>query len=253
MTIANFMDILNNLGYEAVETTTWKGTGVTFGKPNEVVRPCVYEETINRLGSVDDVTKLLNSITVPHIDANSIFSRENLENLMLLVGPKSDPSLGLVTKRRLDLELTVAIKVNLGSDNGIIRIKKEHLGDIGMTPDELFKIAIRNTKDSFYVRGMSEVLHDVSGNDFPWCPIWVVSDAAAIAYPSFFKKFCDEHNLNGCWIIPSSIHELLIYEGTEADKDSMDSMVRDVNSTQVAEIDRLSDHAYWFDGKKITY
>ncbi len=50
------------------------------------------------------------------------------------------------------------------------------------------------------------------------------------------------------YIIPSSIHELLIVPDNGAlDLAQLEDMVRDVNATQVAPMDRLSDHVYRYD------
>ena len=53
------------------------------------------------------------------------------------------------------------------------------------------------------------------------------------------------------FILPSSIHEVLIVPKTEQlDLKSLESMVRDVNATQVSPEERLSDHVYAYDAKE---
>ena len=58
-------------------------------------------------------------------------------------------------------------------------------------------------------------------------------------------EFCKDHGLDSICIIPSSKHEILLVKGA-MDRVEIDAMIREVNETQVAEQDRLSDHGYWF-------
>ncbi len=55
------------------------------------------------------------------------------------------------------------------------------------------------------------------------------------------------------YIIPSSIHELILYKksGSE-DVEEMNRMVREVNASQVREDEVLSDHVYLFTDKSDT-
>lgn len=52
------------------------------------------------------------------------------------------------------------------------------------------------------------------------------------------------------YLIPSSIHELIVYADTgELDRESVNEMIRQINLTQVAEEERLSNNAFYYDGK----
>ena len=55
------------------------------------------------------------------------------------------------------------------------------------------------------------------------------------------------------YILPSSIHELLIYpcDGTLNVNDIL-PMVREINATEVKPQDKLSDNVYMYDGKEVT-
>ncbi len=53
------------------------------------------------------------------------------------------------------------------------------------------------------------------------------------------------------FILPSSVHEVLIVPKTqEADLKTLENMVQEVNATQVAPEERLSDHVYAYDAKE---
>lgn len=48
-------------------------------------------------------------------------------------------------------------------------------------------------------------------------------------------------------IIPSSIHEVIILPLNTADTDTLNGMVNDVNASEVAPLDVLSNHVYKYD------
>ena len=53
------------------------------------------------------------------------------------------------------------------------------------------------------------------------------------------------------FILPSSVHEVLIVpKNDQMDLKTLESMVQDVNATQVAPEERLSDHVYAYDAKE---
>ncbi len=52
------------------------------------------------------------------------------------------------------------------------------------------------------------------------------------------------------YILPSSVHEVLIVPNNGADLLTLENMVQEVNATQVAPDERLSDHVYVYDAKK---
>jgi len=53
-----------------------------------------------------------------------------------------------------------------------------------------------------------------------------------------------------CFIIPSSIHEVLILpDGGSITQEALDEMVSSVNLSEVSEDEILSEHAYYFDAE----
>lgn len=70
--------------------------------------------------------------------------------------------------------------------------------------------------------------------------------AKAILYPNVVEKIADKFH-GDFYILPSSIHELLIYEGGKgANNEYLVNMVREINSTQVAPEEQLSDNVYHY-------
>ena len=60
-----------------------------------------------------------------------------------------------------------------------------------------------------------------------------------------------EHNYTGLYILPSSIHELIIIpdDGRTNDKNYMKQMVRDINRSELKPEEVLSDNVFYFDDK----
>lgn len=71
--------------------------------------------------------------------------------------------------------------------------------------------------------------------------------AACIAYPHIMETI-GEILQEDYYILPSSIHEVVIVPYTrEISRREMDDMVRDINETQVADEEVLSNHVYLYE------
>ena len=79
-------------------------------------------------------------------------------------------------------------------------------------------------------------------------PLMMVVTSNNLSYGAisilFAKEELKELFPNGYTVIPSSIHEVLVTELAEADR--VDSMVVEVNDTQVDPTEQLSNHGYAF-------
>ena len=69
--------------------------------------------------------------------------------------------------------------------------------------------------------------------------------AAAIMNRKALRSFAREHHTNMLFVLPSSVHEMMISPFTEkTTADELSAIVREVNKTQVAPEERLTDRAY---------
>ena len=71
-----------------------------------------------------------------------------------------------------------------------------------------------------------------------------IHGAGVIAYPNFFEDAAEK--LGGdFYVLPSSIHEvLLVRDNGEMTAKDLEALVREVNATQVAPEEQLTDHVY---------
>ena len=73
--------------------------------------------------------------------------------------------------------------------------------------------------------------------------------AACITYPGEAERIADALG-SDYFLIPSSIHEILIFKGTTKDRDKYDTMIKEVNKEAVPADCVLGNHSYFYDRKK---
>ena len=254
---------LENRGYVVNVTEVVKNsvtfTGLTVGKVDLKIVPTIYEDSRWESMSVseiaDEIDDILNNSSAPDIDVNKLTDPEYLkDNVYLCIQRKGSES--ILKDDYLDLEVYVRCKIN---DNASFKVP------CSIGSDGLLEAAIENTRSTFLIREMSEFLSEMMGVPKEFlCGenfMWVVTNkskcnaAACLYYPELFKRFCNDHNINGCWILPSSIHEVLVIPVDNGCKCELDQMVSEVNGTEVKPEERLSDHAYYYslEDNRITY
>uniref|UniRef100_UPI004057B0C0 DUF5688 family protein n=1 Tax=Acetatifactor sp. TaxID=1872090 RepID=UPI004057B0C0 len=147
--------------------------------------------------------------------------------------------------------------------HGTILIYSNHLEFWGITAEELGKVADENTPKLFpaETKWMGDMLKELGFDGDTEiengleqmknaCPMYVMSNAhrvfgaATMCYPDAVKSFAEEVEKD-VLIIPSSTHEIIMIPMV-ADTDIMQirEMVHEVNRTQVADEEILSDSVY---------
>ena len=133
-------------------------------------------------------------------------------------------------------------------------VQKAHLDGLGIDATELRKAGRENLRKVVQILPMAEVIAALMGMDVPSGDeelLYVATTkdklhgASIMLLGDVLTEFCKDHGLDSICIIPSSKHEILLVKGA-MDRAEIDAMIREVNETQVAEQDRLSDHGYWF-------
>ena len=149
-----------------------------------------------------------------------------------------------------------------------VLITNKMLENYGVTPEQLHADALENAPQlkPMEIKGMSEVIAEMMGVEqaelmgiYPVAPedeqIFVASvpdkvhGAGVLAYQDFMDKAAERAG-GDFFILPSSIHEILIVpDNGKMDLKSLESMVREVNATQVAPSDKLTDNVYHYDSQ----
>lgn len=165
----------------------------------------------------------------------------------------------------LDLAIVFAFLVDVDRDDSMasILIHESHLKVWEKTKEELYEIANENTpkllpKD---MNTLDNVLISLLGyspyqNEGKSIPLFVLTNdlktngAASMIYENLLKSISLEMD-SDLYILPSSIHEVLILPASFIiEKAVLDAMVKEVNATEVASNEILSDHAYYYSRKE---
>ena len=162
-------------------------------------------------------------------------------------------------------DLAAIFQVQVDSNefgNAVITVKDEHMKMWGVDTKTLMEYAKANMEEKQPVRiqSMMEVLSEMMGGmpdemlpggDSP--QMYVMSNetkingAAAMIFTEKLDEFAQNHGAN-LFILPSSVHEiLLIPDNGNMSVPELEAMVRDVNATQVAPDEVLSDNVYLYD------
>lgn len=163
------------------------------------------------------------------------------------------------------LDLAIIFNCLLESNttgNATILIHEQHLAFWHITKDDLYTLAMENTPKllTYELKNMTEVLSGLfkaefadafepTPNDFP---MYVLSNCSklngsgCILYKNLLQNFAKKID-SDLYILPSSIHEVLIIPAKKADSaEELSAMVKEVNATQLSNEEILSDHVYYY-------
>ncbi len=161
-----------------------------------------------------------------------------------------------------DLEIVYYVSLKLMGIEGCIHIKNEHMEMWDITENDLYEAALANTEKHYpsSIKNIFNVVNDLSKtsddiyeeDDLP--NIYVVSNtgghygAACILYPGFLDAMREKIS-KAFYILPSSIHELIIVpdDETENKVEVLQNMVKCVNRECLKTEDILSDSVYYYD------
>ena len=172
--------------------------------------------------------------------------------------------------RFLDLAIVFNCLIQCAPNNyGTILIHQEHLNFWHTTPDTLYSLALENTPRllGYDLQNMAQVIetllandssmdsnsfcHDIADRD-TMLPMYVLSSktkfngAVCLLYQNLLAEIAEKYD-SDLYIIPSSIHEVLIIPSDNATSHAkLSAMVREVNATQVLKEEVLSDHVYFY-------
>ena len=262
-----------NESYEAI-TVTPEGSniGVNIGIDKfygavEDGRP--YDEVVDK--AVEVINNGINQR--PEFDINTLSDysqmKEKLE--MEVVSAEANKEMLETVPHQNMEDMAVVYRFVLSSDDdgrASILVTNQLLESMGVTPEQLHADAMENAPQikPVEIKGMSEVMAEMMGVEqaemmglFPVAPedekIYVatvpdkVHGAGVLAYQNFMDQAAERAG-GDFFILPSSIHEVLIVpDNGEMGLKDLEAMVKEVNATQVAPAEKLTDSVYHYDSK----
>lgn len=226
-----------------------------------------FENVTERIFSVYD--DALSSVgihsNIPDMLKNTEYLRSN--SYMTIVNKKLNEELLKDCPHRDFYDLAIIYRVHVGFDSdsvGSVLIKNKFLEYMGMSEEELYHVAYKNTKELFgsSVLSMRDVLRKMMGNSsFPLeeydyiMPMYVISNSTNVN--GAVNMLYDENlatisqKVGGDLIVlPSSVHEVICVPASMNIPNEMRCMVCDVNDSQIAPDERLSDNIYMYDAER---
>lgn len=155
---------------------------------------------------------------------------------------------------------------NKSIGKGSITLKNSHLKMWDVNAGEVIGIAKENTfnHQKMKIRHILEVLKTIG----PCCikdidmdeesfPMYIVTNSEGINGAVFMTmpeklKEMSEVIEGDFFIIPSSIHELIIIPAKDSDSDNLEEIIREVNENHVGREEVLADHPYYYNQRDET-
>ena len=166
---------------------------------------------------------------------------------------------GDIIKRPCDLEgieQYLFLKGKLSDTSYSVKLTPDILSHAGIDECRAWEQAMENLCADTQITSLTKLLSDMSGIPLeapaePGISLHVITNsekykgAATILNRKALRSFAREHHTNMLFVLPSSVHEMMISPFTkETTADELSAIVREVNETQVAPEERLTDRAY---------
>ena len=245
MDVKSVVKILTKRGLKVEEDTSVKN-GIRLPVVRLVTGtntcPIVYLEGYDDL-SLEEACNLIERTfdeamkVYPELSAEEIPDIFYIENIRAGVRKAGgEDNIGAITKDFLDLEIYLYALHKMGTvtiSEGI----KEQTPLKDYTNDELFDIALKNSFKEIRVSNLPfEGMILTNVNNFKGA-VEILDTEAISKIAEFYES--------DLWIIPSSLHEIMVVRAVEEAKDEMQEMIINVNKT-LGPIDKLSDSLYFF-------
>ena len=228
------------------------------------------EETVSR--AVDLITQGFEEKPDINLDELSDYSVMKGKLAMEVVSAETNKEMLETIPHKMMEDMAVVYRFVLNSDEdgrSSILVTNKMIENFGITAEELHADAMENAPQlkPVEIKGMSEVLAELMGVEQaemmgvgPVAPedeqmyVATVPDkvhgAGVLAYENFMDMAAERAG-GDFFILPSSLHEVLIVpDNGNVKLEDLENMVKEVNATQVAPQDKLTDSVYHYDSKE---
>lgn len=141
--------------------------------------------------------------------------------------------------------------------NRFCYLTEAHMKLLDISPEELLEAAVANTKaDGFEFKAVMPIVKEMFGefaDEYP-LPLYYATNrsneegASVILIPEWMEQISQKMS-GDYYIIPSSVHEVIILPVIAEDINVLTKIVREINKEVVAPKDRLSNTVYRYDSK----
>lgn len=255
---------------------TWDGISIVNPNFDEYVSPTLYINLLyKQYQKTEDLEGTLKTAADAMIQAmkegNKLHEKLDLkkakENIIFqLINTKKNENLLSKVPHRQFLDLSIIYRWIVNEDEKGISstlIHEQLAEKLGMTEEELFEVALANTKRIMtpVIRTLYEVLFGANGMPGMFGEIpednqfYVISNskningAGSIIYEEKLHELAEKIGTD-LYILPSSVHEVIAVSAEMGTPEALSEMVREINGTKVAEEEQLSDHVYFYDKEK---
>jgi len=255
-------------------------TGVTVVTHEEDVSPVIYlnsyynqyldGRTLHHICEEIAVEMAKHKINAPYgFDIEKFKNIENVKDKIALfvVNAEFCKNYLLDTAHVIKEDLALIYKVVLSTGNdeiATITIRNRFLEEWGIDVNILHEYAMQNSSRLLPVKvqTMGEVLRDMYSEgelDFPLdaiqVPMYIITNktnmngAGAIFYSDVLERISEKEGTD-LYILPSSLHEVIVIPKVDQDFKELEEMVKEVNATAVPLEEWLSNHIYMYDSSK---
>lgn len=277
--VADVKDSVNevnklNESYEAI-TVTPEGSNIGVNMSLEKFYDAVqdgtpYDSVVDK--AVDVINNGINKR--PEIDVAALTDYSQMKEKLAIEVVSAEANKDMLEKVPYQTieDMAVVYRFVLNSDEdgrASILVTNKILENMGVTPEQIHADALKNAPQikPAEIKGMSEVMAEMMDPEqaemmgiVPVAPeneqmfVATVPDkihgASVLVYQNFMEQAAEIAG-GDFFILPSSIHEILIVpDNGKMDLKELENMVKEVNATQLAPADKLTDSVYHYDSRE---
>ena len=265
--------------YENVEATPYdtlknngvKLHGVCIKLDDSNVRPTVYLESYfkdYKYGiSIENLASQIMTIAKEHsfsrnFDTSIYDDFESVKNRLFtkIINTKQNEELLITVPSRSFMDLSIVVYCDVSDLCGVnatVLIKKEHIKGWKISEEEIIDIAYANTRSKgIELNDICQYLdRELNEHEFPadaYNRLFVFTNeeklfgAICMTFDDVLDDFLSDR-ADGAYIIPSSIHEVIIVPVTnERMLSDINDIIESVNRFTVEKEEVLSEHAYYY-------
>ena len=242
-------------------------TGIEIKSEESRIAPVIYlEDFYKQYQEGDEIEEIVNEVLriysqhrMPGMDVTSFTDFEWAKDRIFykLVNTKSNEEMLKCVPSSQIMDLSMVYAVNMGNMEdcqATVLIRNEHLEMWGKTEAEIRKLALENTPkmNQYEFMSMADIMRAMNGMEIPDDGMMYVlsnksriNGASAIMYDGVLDKI--EDKIGAFFIIPSSIHEVIVVPQDKTKAEELKPMIGEVNDTEVQNQEILSYQLYQYD------